>query len=395
MVLYSHCGTLDQQCREPPSALTREGVCPCSFNREELGQRGDPILASRLQQRYPSMSDGSAEQGALAAVPTTPRGKGMRIIGNDWSDLEAGYRLMIAKDAELRQIQKAGIESARQAHYAAEQRAWDAAEQEREGRRIQANKRSRIVRRGGGVSMIAGIIMIFSAIPLASVPIFLIGLLVLGGGAVAICVKSPQMCPEYYPRSVADVAPLLNVRIVQRWWDGLSTGVRSMGNDGDEGERLLIAGLRRVLPDSYLCMRGLLVAPKLDADVIVIGPSGLWVLDSKYWTGSIIVRDGQWTRRKWYFERGGYETYRDEPITHHFDRQVEKEVAAVRATIARRVFRPDAHAIQMWRGVIFTHPDVSLDIDESWENGYGTVADCARWMRNADAELATQGSAGG
>jgi len=317
----------------------------------------------------------------------------VRLIGNDWSGLEAGYHLMIAKDAELRRITTARLESAHQAHDAREQRAWDAGQQEREHRRLQAHVRVQALRRAGRIAVIVGIVLAIVALLLANETIGTIGVLALVGGLAALRVKAPPLCPEYQPRPISDATLLLNLDIAQRWWNGISDGMRNLGNDGDVGERLLIAHLRAALPDSYLCMRGVLVAPRLDADVIVIGPSGVWIFDSKYWNGSIIVRNGQWTRRKWYYEPGGYQAYRDDPITHRFDRQVDMEMEAVRRTIKRRVARIDADTLAIWTGVIFTHPDVTLDIDESWAKGYATVAQCVRWVTDAEENVAAHGGA--
>jgi hypothetical protein len=42
-----------------------------------------------------------------------------------------------------------------------------------------------------------------------------------------------------------------------------------------------------------------MVAPSLDVDLLLIGPTGVWVLESKYWSGVIRIHRGTWTRRRY------------------------------------------------------------------------------------------------
>jgi len=123
----------------------------------------------------------------------------------------------------------------------------------------------------------------------------------------------------------------------------------------------LLQQLRAELPGTYVLARGLLVAPSLDADIIVIGPAGVWVFDSKYWTGHITYSNGQWLRRKEYYESGGQLTYKEEIIAHGFDRQWIREQAAIQTTLTRDL----ALVGPVRGGVAFTHPKAMWTIDDS------------------------------
>ncbi len=118
-------------------------------------------------------------------------------------------------------------------------------------------------------------------------------------------------------------------------------------------------------------MRELLVAPGLDVDAIVLGPTGLWLFEVKHWSGKIVCRDGQWVRHK-YYASGDY--LGPEPIPDHrrFDRQWLREAKAVDKTLElrlsgkRKVWVPAARG-----GLVFSDPDVAWDLDDSCQSGYG------------------------
>jgi hypothetical protein len=88
-----------------------------------------------------------------------------------------------------------------------------------------------------------------------------------------------------------------------RWWHTVSgrssSSVRRSGPVlearyyGDQGEEAFVSYLARALPKDYIAVRGLLVARNLDADLIVVGPTGVWVYEVKHWTGEITCERGE------------------------------------------------------------------------------------------------------
>ncbi|MEA2301384.1 MAG: Nuclease-related domain, partial [Solirubrobacteraceae bacterium] len=150
---------------------------------------------------------------------------------------------------------------------------------------------------------------------------------------------------------------------------------------GDAGEEIFLDVLGRALT-GCIAIRGLLVARGLDADVLVVGPDGIWLFEVKHWSGTIVCRDGQWTRIR---KPGGSWEQPTEPIK-PFDRQWEREVAAVERTLGRRL--ASKHPPPAVRGgLVFTVPDVCWDIDESCRTGYGRPED---WVAAMVGEAADE-----
>jgi hypothetical protein len=48
---------------------------------------------------------------------------------------------------------------------------------------------------------------------------------------------------------------------------------------GDQGEESFVSCLSGALSKEYVAVRDLLVAQNLDADVIVVGPTGFWIYE--------------------------------------------------------------------------------------------------------------------
>jgi hypothetical protein len=48
---------------------------------------------------------------------------------------------------------------------------------------------------------------------------------------------------------------------------------------GDQGEESFVSYLSGALSKEYVAVRTLLVAQNLDADVIVVGPTGSWIYE--------------------------------------------------------------------------------------------------------------------
>jgi len=82
----------------------------------------------------------------------------------------------------------------------------------------------------------------------------------------------------------------------ERWHNGgfMRDGI----SDGHEAEWSMARDLGMSLGGEFIGIPGLLVERRLDADLIVVGASGVWVLEAKYWTGLIRVRAGQWSRSR-------------------------------------------------------------------------------------------------
>lgn len=167
--------------------------------------------------------------------------------------------------------------------------------------------------------------------------------------------------------------PLSWLNLRQQWQTRL--GIRAESdNHGMIGENRLVQSLKNYVTDDYLCVTGILVTRNLDADVIVIGPKGIWLFESKYVSGKITLLHGQWSRYKEYYLPGGHPVHKEE-VLDSFDEQWLREKKAIQKTLSKRLqdpyFQPLVEDIK--GGLVFTHDNIILDIDKSAKAPYGNI----------------------
>jgi hypothetical protein len=132
---------------------------------------------------------------------------------------------------------------------------------------------------------------------------------------------------------------------------------------GRSGEQQVRATLATELPEDYVLLNGLTLPRGAgDVDHLVVGPSGLFVIETKTMSGSIVcAADGTWRRTK--VGRAGtpYGAYIGDPAT-----QVRRNIHAVRDCLRRR-------APQLFLGqglwieglVVFAHPATQFATEHS------------------------------
>jgi hypothetical protein len=132
---------------------------------------------------------------------------------------------------------------------------------------------------------------------------------------------------------------------------------------GLSGERHVGQVLARELPQEYALINGLkLPRAAGDIDHVVVGPTGVFLLETKTMAGQIVCEaDGTWRRTR--IGRAGtpYAAYIGDPAA-----QVQRNIFAVRNCLRKRaagLFR----GTQLWvEGlVVFPHPRTELDVDHS------------------------------
>lgn len=154
------------------------------------------------------------------------------------------------------------------------------------------------------------------------------------------------------------------------WWRKIAfVPPKVQEKAGDQGEWELLSFLQSKLPDTYYAVTKVLVAKSLDADVIVVGPTGIWVLESKYWSGKITDRLGQWHQTKTYHQPGGTLNSKDKDAS-SFDLQWLMEKNAVMNLIATRFPK---FGLDIYGGLAFTQPNVELEIDDTSRARYGNA----------------------
>jgi hypothetical protein len=133
-----------------------------------------------------------------------------------------------------------------------------------------------------------------------------------------------------------------------------------VGRSGEHNVRLT---LKHELPDDYVLINGLLVPRAAgDIDHLVVGPTGVFLLETKTMAGRIVCQpDGTWRRTK--LGRGGtaYAAFIGDPAA-----QVQRNIMAIRECLRERaplLFQ----GVPLWiEGlVVFAHPRSALSAENS------------------------------
>jgi len=351
----------------------------------------------------------------------------MRTIANQWSNLAKGYQELVRLQEELRQEWEKPLENARQLRLQKERDAWeekkkrlDAENQQYQKRydrelnqwRVQLESYTRtledwkILQNGlsreqskltlylifGGLLAVTLIFSILG-IPLSLVPIYFMIRQYRKVEKLRLQLP-PQPRPPKKPqpfdyesklgrRPTLQTTPSVSLDIMPAWWQALGIQEQPERGYGLEGVANLLEVLTRKLPDSFITFQELLVTQSLDADVLVLGPSGIWVLESKFWAGQVVCRKGTWYQVKDVYQRGGAV---DKKVTSYGinpDDQWLREQSMVTETLRRRV--PDHPFLlkHVKGGLVFTHPEVELIIDNSCKVQWGKVEEWAERIMNS------------
>lgn len=137
------------------------------------------------------------------------------------------------------------------------------------------------------------------------------------------------------------------------------SSIRSQLRAGLRGQKHL-PQILAPLDDRYYLVNNLSLPSRADdVDHMVIGPNGVFALETKHHRGRIFWRDGQWYQAK--ISRTG----RPQPETPIRDptQQLKRNVDYLRSCI-NRTDRALSHRTRLWieGAVVFTHPAVSLDL---------------------------------
>lgn len=226
----------------------------------------------------------------------------MRIIEKSWVDLLAGYQTVLSLEARLESDWKRALQ-------VAQKRGELAAEAVR-NRNKKITIISLLVFVFLCVLFCAGyyylpetrlqLFVFFCMLGIPAVILFLVYMINFGGA----------------PGTRHNNVPSLEIG--EAWWKSLRPKRYAVQKDGDQGEIDFLKSLA-FLDNSYLAIWGLLTSVKRrsDTDVLLLGPSGIWIFEVKYWNGTISKLNGIWTRKNMYgkttrFEKGPDEQWLDQ-----------------------------------------------------------------------------------
>lgn len=345
----------------------------------------------------------------------------MRTIANQWSNLAKGYQELVRLQDKLRQEWEKPLEHAQQLHYQRELEVWEEKKRKLEAENQQYQKRydrnlsewrrkledysraleewkilqSNLSRERSNLTLylifggLLALTLIFSlfGIPLSLVPIYLmirqyrkVERLRLNLPPQPRPPKKPQ--PFDYEaklgrRPTLQTTPTVSLDIITPWWQALEIHDQPERGYGLEGVSNLLVELTQKLPDDFITFQELLVTQSLDADLLILGPNGIWVLESKFWTGQVICRKGTWYQVKDVYQRGGALEKKVTSYDINPDEQWLRERSMVIETLRRRVPNHPFLLRHVKGGLVFTHPDVELLIDNSCKVDWGRVEDWA------------------
>lgn len=178
---------------------------------------------------------------------------------------------------------------------------------------------------------------------------------------------------QSYKKTTPNAHPSL--KLTDRWWESLAPGQYMEREHGDKGEISFLRSLS-FLDDNHIAVWKLLTSAKVtsDTDVLVLGPSGIWVFEVKFWNGRISRRSGVWTKEN----RGETIQYPKSPDQQWLD-QKEEIAKTIKIRIASKPWIADF----IHGGIVFAHSNAVFGLIEGNTASYGKPGGWHKRLRNA------------
>jgi hypothetical protein len=174
--------------------------------------------------------------------------------------------------------------------------------------------------------------------------------------------------------------PGTSLEIAEQWWQSVSSRAPSQPTgEAGLGEFSFLRYLSENLPNDYIAVQSLLVKQSLDVDVLLIGPTGIWLFEVKNWRGRVTLHNGIWKHEAAPGETPDdpsrpFDDAQDKPS----DAQWLDERETVEKTLNLRLARNARFGTLLRGGLVFTHPNVQLEMDGSSKVEVGTPP---QWLR--------------
>jgi hypothetical protein len=181
--------------------------------------------------------------------------------------------------------------------------------------------------------------------------------------------------------------------LTRQWMGGLAARVpgeaqvkqwaNQSGKHGLIGEFKLVRALAASLPPEHFILHGLMQNFGDDLDVVVVGPSGVWLFEVKYLNAQISYQDGAWT-----FRQFNHKTGRVEPVDlgEPPDLQWLRMRDEVRRTLAfhgRDLVKQVPALGEIQGGIVFAHHEASYDIEKSPPFAWSRIPGWVQHVKNA------------
>jgi|GEM_PF-2804418 len=160
--------------------------------------------------------------------------------------------------------------------------------------------------------------------------------------------------------------PQASLELTEQWWQAVSSqDALESGDTAEAGQVAFLKYLAQHLPDDYFAARSPFLQSSLNVDVLVIGPTGIWLFETRHWRGRVICRGGAWQR----------EPAPEAPLeslTTPLDQSWLAGRATIEKTLSLRLARNANFGALIRGGLVFTHPDVQVQVDSSSKVQAGT-----------------------
>lgn len=160
--------------------------------------------------------------------------------------------------------------------------------------------------------------------------------------------------------------PQVSLELTEQWWQAVSSqDTLDVADSAEAGQVSFLKYLAEHLPDDYFAARSPFLQSSLNVDVLVIGPTGIWLFETRHWRGRVICRDGVWQR----------EPSPDAPLeslTTPLDRSWLTGRKIIEQTLSLKLVRNANFGALIRGGLVFTHPGVEIQVDSSSKAQVGT-----------------------
>lgn len=160
--------------------------------------------------------------------------------------------------------------------------------------------------------------------------------------------------------------PQASLDITEQWWQAISSGdALENGDSAEAGQIAFLKYLSQQLPDDYFAARSPFLQSSLNVDVLVIGPTGIWLFETRHWRGRVICRGGIWQREP-------APNAPLESLTTPLDQSWLAGRKTIEQTLSSKLARTANLGALIHGGLVFTHPDVQVQVDSSSKVQAGT-----------------------
>jgi hypothetical protein len=291
----------------------------------------------------------------------------MRIIDSHWTDLAAGYRAVLSMQARLEKEFGRAVRIGHERKFLKELSDWQ--------------KKRRIF---------------FALVIIA--PLSLVGLcvaayffrevacviaywvLVVLTILVTLLVAGRNFIREMANRPEPERAGTLTVDLEGRWWNSLAPKTALVVRDSKEAPDFA-ALLDRSLPETYLAVRRLPAAQ----EILLVGPSGVWVFQVRAWGGTITKQDGTWRQARTIRDRLGRKRTEATVQTPGPDDEWQRRKEELLQVLQTRLPEPARTPELLQGGVAFSSPRAVLDKSRIQGNtaAFGPAAAWAERVRKS------------